>query len=89
MFLNDTLSASRKSVPNQGRIKVYVCGVTPYDITHLGHAFTFVQFDTLIRAVRWLEPERAVTYIQNVTDIDDSILMRARKLQIDTDPVKR
>src|SRR5205823_4804798 len=82
LFLSDTLSATRKPVP-EGLIKLYVCGVTPYDTTHLGHAFTFVQFDTLVRALRWLSPGREVTYVQNVTDIDDSILQRARKLGLD------
>ena len=82
LILSDTLSDSRKAVP-EGPIKMYVCGVTPYDTTHLGHAFTFVQFDTLVRAMRWLAPERPVTYVQNITDIDDSILMRARKLKVD------
>ncbi|HEV7662528.1 MAG TPA: cysteine--tRNA ligase [Chloroflexota bacterium] len=80
--LSDTLSAALKAVP-PGPIKLYVCGVTPYDTTHLGHAFTFVQFDTLVRALRWLDPDREVTYVQNVTDIDDSILARARKLGVD------
>ncbi|MGI9148798.1 MAG: cysteine--tRNA ligase [Chloroflexota bacterium] len=79
LFLSDTLSASRKPVPD-GPISLYVCGVTPYDTTHLGHAFTFVQFDTLVRGLRWLGHE--VTYVQNVTDIDDSILSRARKLGV-------
>lgn len=82
MFLNDTLSAARKAVP-EGPITLYVCGVTPYDTTHLGHAFTFVQFDALVRALRWLNPERELNYVQNVTDIDDSILMRARKVGTD------
>jgi L-cysteine:1D-myo-inositol 2-amino-2-deoxy-alpha-D-glucopyranoside ligase len=82
VFLNDTLSAARKAVPEEP-ITLYVCGVTPYDTTHLGHAFTFVQFDALVRALRWMHPERKVTYVQNVTDIDDSILMRARKLHVD------
>jgi L-cysteine:1D-myo-inositol 2-amino-2-deoxy-alpha-D-glucopyranoside ligase len=82
LVLNDTLSAARKAVP-EGPIKLYVCGVTPYDTTHLGHAFTFVQFDALVRALRWLLPQREITYVQNVTDIDDSILMRARKLGVD------
>ena len=81
-MLFDTLSGSRQSLPD-GPIKLYVCGITPYDTTHLGHAFTFVQFDTLVRALRWLEPERPLTYVQNVTDIDDSILIRARKLGVD------
>ena len=83
LFLSDTLSATRKPVP-EGPIKLYVCGVTPYDTTHLGHAFTFVQFDTLVRALRWLSPPgREIVYVQNVTDIDDSILQRARKVGID------
>jgi L-cysteine:1D-myo-inositol 2-amino-2-deoxy-alpha-D-glucopyranoside ligase len=80
--LSDTLSATRQPVPD-GPIRLYVCGVTPYDTTHLGHAFTFVYFDTLVRALRWLYPDREVVYAQNVTDIDDSILMRARKLGVD------
>jgi L-cysteine:1D-myo-inositol 2-amino-2-deoxy-alpha-D-glucopyranoside ligase len=82
LFLNDTLSAAKKALP-EGPITLYVCGVTPYDTTHLGHAFTFVQFDALVRALRWLLPDRDVTYVQNVTDIDDSILIRARKLGVD------
>ena len=82
LVLNDTLSAAKKAVP-EGPIKLYVCGVTPYDTTHLGHAFTFVQFDALVRALRWLLPDREIAYVQNVTDIDDSILMRARKLGVD------
>jgi L-cysteine:1D-myo-inositol 2-amino-2-deoxy-alpha-D-glucopyranoside ligase len=82
LFLYDTLSAGEKALP-EGPIKLYVCGVTPYDTTHLGHAFTFVQFDALVRSMRWLAPKREVTYIQNVTDIDDSILARARKLGVD------
>jgi L-cysteine:1D-myo-inositol 2-amino-2-deoxy-alpha-D-glucopyranoside ligase len=82
LFLYDTLSAGDTALP-EGPIKLYVCGVTPYDTTHLGHAFTFVQFDALVRSMRWLSPQREVTYIQNVTDIDDSILARARKLGVD------
>jgi L-cysteine:1D-myo-inositol 2-amino-2-deoxy-alpha-D-glucopyranoside ligase len=80
--LFDTLSGMQQALPD-GPIKLYVCGVTPYDTTHLGHAFTFVQFDALVRALRWLYPERELTYVQNVTDIDDSILARARKLNTD------
>jgi L-cysteine:1D-myo-inositol 2-amino-2-deoxy-alpha-D-glucopyranoside ligase len=83
LYLSDTLSAAKRSVPDEGPITMYVCGVTPYDTTHLGHAFTFVQFDVLVRAMRWLMPDQKITYVQNVTDIDDSILMRARKLKTD------
>ena len=81
-LLYDTLSGTRQPLPD-GPITLYVCGVTPYDTTHLGHAFTFVQFDALVRSLRWLYPERQLTYVQNVTDIDDSILARARKLAVD------
>ena len=81
MLLFDTLSAARQPLPD-GPVKLYVCGVTPYDTTHLGHAFTFAQFDVLVRALRWLYPGREVVYVQNVTDVDDSILARARKLGV-------
>jgi cysteinyl-tRNA synthetase len=57
---------------------LYVCGVTPYDTSHLGHAFTYVMFDVLIRFLRFCG--RRVTYVQNVTDIDDDVLLRAAKL---------
>jgi L-cysteine:1D-myo-inositol 2-amino-2-deoxy-alpha-D-glucopyranoside ligase len=56
--------------------RVYVCGITPYDATHIGHAATYVAFDLLHRA--WLDAGRTVTYVQNVTDIDDPLLERAR-----------
>ncbi len=55
--------------------RMYVCGITPYDATHLGHAFTYVTFDLLHRA--WLDEGRDVDYVQNVTDIDDPLLERA------------
>ena len=54
---------------------LYVCGITPYDATHMGHAATYVAFDLLQRA--WLDAGHAVTYVQNVTDIDDPLLERA------------
>jgi L-cysteine:1D-myo-inositol 2-amino-2-deoxy-alpha-D-glucopyranoside ligase len=58
-------------------VGLYVCGVTPYDTSHLGHAFTYIMFDVLIRFLRF--SSRRVTYVQNVTDIDDDVLMRAAK----------
>src|SRR5690348_15294972 len=82
MNLYNTLTQAAEPVTTpDGNFRMYVCGVTPYDTTHLGHAFTFVQFDTLVRALRWFG--RDVRYVQNVTDIDDSILTRARKLGVD------
>ena len=63
--------------PGRRLLRLYVCGVTPYDSGHLGHAFTFLSFDVLIR---WLEAcGVAVTYVQNVTDVDDPLFERARR----------
>jgi len=61
-------------------VKMYVCGVTPYDATHLGHAFTFVSYDVLIR--RLLDTGRSVKCVRNVTDVDDPLFAKARELGI-------
>jgi L-cysteine:1D-myo-inositol 2-amino-2-deoxy-alpha-D-glucopyranoside ligase len=61
-------------------VKMYVCGVTPYDATHLGHAFTFVVYDLLIR--RLLDTGRSVKCVRNVTDVDDPLFAKARELGI-------
>jgi L-cysteine:1D-myo-inositol 2-amino-2-deoxy-alpha-D-glucopyranoside ligase len=58
-------------------VTLYVCGITPYDTTHLGHAFTYTTYDQLIRYLE-LKGTR-VRYAQNVTDIDDDILKRAKQ----------
>ncbi len=55
-----------------GVARIYVCGVTPYDVTHLGHAFSYVQFDALRRYLTFLG--LTVNYVQNVTDIDDDMI---------------
>ncbi|GIM95233.1 cysteine--1-D-myo-inosityl 2-amino-2-deoxy-alpha-D-glucopyranoside ligase [Paractinoplanes toevensis] len=56
---------------------MYVCGITPYDATHLGHAATMITFDLVNRA--WRDAGLAVNYVQNVTDIDDPLLERAAR----------
>src|SRR6476619_7604436 len=56
---------------------MYVCGITPYDATHLGHAATMIAFDLVNRL--WLDAGREVRYVQNVTDIDDPLLERAAR----------
>jgi len=58
-----------------GPARLYVCGITPYDATHLGHAATYVAFDLMNRA--WRAAGHDVTYVQNVTDVDDPLLQRA------------
>ncbi|PJI85492.1 cysteine--1-D-myo-inosityl 2-amino-2-deoxy-alpha-D-glucopyranoside ligase [Luteimicrobium subarcticum] len=60
---------------------LYVCGITPYDATHLGHAATYVAFDLLGRA--WRDAGKTVTYAQNVTDVDDPLLERATATGVD------
>src|SRR6185437_16364542 len=62
-------------------VSMYVCGITPYDTTHVGHAFTYVFFDTLQRFLKYRGYD--VKYTQNVTDIDDDILKRAKETNQD------
>ena len=61
--------------PEVGPARLYVCGITPYDATHMGHAATYVAFDLLLRA--WRSAGHEVSYVQNVTDVDDPLLERA------------
>lgn len=67
--------------PAGDEIGVYVCGITPYDTTHLGHAFTYAAADVLIRYLE--SSDKMVCYVQNVTDIDDDILRRAEQEDVD------
>jgi len=60
-----------------GPVGLYVCGVTPYDTGHLGHAFTYLSFDVLHRYLAYLG--HRVVYVQNLTDVDDDMLQRARE----------
>lgn len=60
-----------------GHVGMYVCGITPYGVTHLGHAFTYTHFDVLGRLLR--HAGYRTTYVQNLTDIDDDMLKRARE----------
>ena len=67
----------------RNRVSMYVCGITPYDTTHLGHAFTYVWFDVLVRHLKFKGYK--VTYTQNVTDINDrdnDILKKAKEQSV-------
>jgi L-cysteine:1D-myo-inositol 2-amino-2-deoxy-alpha-D-glucopyranoside ligase len=66
---------------SDGIASLYVCGITPYDATHLGHAATYLAFDTLVRL--WLDAGLDVTYAQNTTDVDDPLLERAARDGVD------
>ncbi len=61
-------------------VRMYVCGITPYDSTHLGHAATYLTYDVLIRRLE--ETGHEVRYVRNITDVDDSILPKARELGV-------
>jgi L-cysteine:1D-myo-inositol 2-amino-2-deoxy-alpha-D-glucopyranoside ligase len=67
--------------PRDDTVGLYVCGITPYDTTHIGHAFTFLTFDILVRVMRHKGWD--VTYVQNVTDIDDDILRKAKEVGLE------
>lgn len=67
--------------PQTGTAGLYVCGITPYDATHMGHANTYVSFDLLNRA--WRDLGLEVNYVQNVTDVDDPLLERAEATGVD------
>lgn len=69
------------ALPVQGGQSLYVCGITPYDATHMGHAATYVAFDLLNRV--WRDAGVRVRYVQNVTDVDDPLLERAAATGVD------
>ena len=77
---NTETNAVQPLEPRPEPVRLYVCGITPYDTTHLGHAFTYVVFDVLVRVLR--AAGQPVRYVQNVTDVDDDIIRRARELGI-------
>ncbi len=84
MFVLYNSSSNKKEefIPAKpGSVSLYVCGVTPYDTTHLGHAFTYLSFDVLIRYLK--SKGFKVNYVQNVTDIDDDVLRKAKEQKMD------
>jgi cysteinyl-tRNA synthetase len=77
----NTLSGEKEEFsPQSDEVKMYVCGVTPYDDAHIGHAMSYIVFDVIKRYLRFRGYK--VKYVQNVTDIDDKIIDRAGKLGI-------
>jgi L-cysteine:1D-myo-inositol 2-amino-2-deoxy-alpha-D-glucopyranoside ligase len=80
MKLYNTLTQSKDEFTpiDADAVKMYVCGITPYDTTHLGHAFTYITFDVLYRTLEFKGYK--INYTQNVTDIDDDILKKAKQV---------
>ena len=83
MKLYNTLTGeATEFAPSDGKtVKMYVCGVTPYSSTHIGHALSYVAFDVLRRYVEHLGYE--VRHVQNFTDVDDKIIQRAQEQGIE------
>ncbi|MDX3235766.1 cysteine--1-D-myo-inosityl 2-amino-2-deoxy-alpha-D-glucopyranoside ligase [Streptomyces sp. ME03-5709C] len=75
--LHDTATGGPVTLSPGPVARIYVCGITPYDATHMGHAATYNAFDLVQRV--WLDTKRQVQYVQNVTDVDDPLLERADK----------
>ncbi|GAB1510698.1 cysteine--1-D-myo-inosityl 2-amino-2-deoxy-alpha-D-glucopyranoside ligase [Actinophytocola sp. KF-1] len=79
--LYDTAAGEIRPTAPGPTATMYVCGITPYDATHLGHAATYLAFDLVHR--QWLDNGHEVHYVQNVTDVDDPLLERAERDQDD------
>jgi L-cysteine:1D-myo-inositol 2-amino-2-deoxy-alpha-D-glucopyranoside ligase len=73
----DTPSGGLAPAARGDRATIYVCGITPYDATHIGHATTYIAWDLLVRS--WRDAGHEVSYVQNVTDVDDPLLERAAR----------
>jgi len=81
LYLTNSRSGLKELVPTKPSYRMYVCGITPYDATHLGHAATYLTFDLINRYLRAQGSE--VNYVQNITDIDDPLFERAKRDGID------
>ncbi len=73
----DTATGEVRPLTPGPTARLYVCGITPYDATHMGHAATYVTFDVLGRALR--DAGHEVDYVQNITDVDDPLIERAKR----------
>ena len=81
LTLKDSASDGLLALPIKDEYRMYVCGITPYDATHLGHAATYITFDLVNRYLRAMG--KAVHFVENVTDIDDPLLERANRDKVD------
>ncbi len=81
MKIYSTLSQRKEEfVPLGDPVKMYVCGVTPYDESHVGHAMSYILFDTIRRYLEFSGYQ--VLYVQNFTDVDDKLIARAEQLGV-------
>ena len=90
MKIFNTLSGKKEAFKpiDEKSVRMYICGMTVYDDTHIGHARTFLSFDLIVRYLRNIGFK--VTYVRNITDVDDKIISRAKELNLDpTDLVQK
>ncbi|MEE8602620.1 class I tRNA ligase family protein [Euzebya tangerina] len=87
MQLHDTRTRSTSTFVPAATVRLYVCGITPYDSAHLGHAFTYTVFDVLIRHLE--AKGHRVRYVRNVTDLDDDILRTAAARDVNFEVLAR
>ena len=80
MHLYDTSRGEVTAFAPGETVTMYVCGITPYDATHLGHAATYVTYDVLQR--RLIDRGHRVRYVRNITDVDDDIIRAARQRDV-------
>ena len=87
IFLSNTLGGKKeKFVPmNEGKIGMYVCGPTVYDDPHIGNARPLVVFDLLFKVLKCKYGKNSVTYVRNITDIDDKIITSSKENKISID----
>ncbi len=78
--LHDSASGEIRSTAPGDTARMYVCGITPYDATHLGHAATYLAFDMINRV--WRDGGHNVHFVENVTDVDDPLFVKARELGV-------
>ena len=81
LALTNSKTNRKEDVVTRETYRMYVCGITPYDATHLGHAATYLTFDLINRYLRATGSD--VKYVQNITDIDDPLLERANRDNVD------
>ena len=85
--LYDTLSGKKEKLPEEPKLRIFVCGPTVYDHPHIGNVRTFVTFDLFVRYLR--SQKLNVFYLQNITDIDDKIIDRAGQEGVAWDEIAR
>jgi L-cysteine:1D-myo-inositol 2-amino-2-deoxy-alpha-D-glucopyranoside ligase len=81
LSLFNTAVGGVEPVAKKDLYRLYVCGITPYDATHLGHAATYITFDLINRYLRY--SGASVSFVENITDIDDPLLVRAARDNVD------